>query len=199
MFDQDFKFYFDEQVEFQQQFPQPKEMFDFINKEEDDNLLEYIYLSSLKLDEAFEFNNFNSNLKLIDSNKHLSIFDDKIKDDLEFQFYHNQDFWRYEEEPKNLFKLEEKKESNLMSNSHFSSQMNPNLMPELESTPIFNKSGNIRKKLGRKPIETGLHQRKDVVLKAVLRKMHSFFWRDVNSETKYIKLKKRRGVQSFEE
>ena len=92
-----------------------------------------------------------------------------------------------------------KKESSFKSSSHFSSQTNPNLMSELESTPIFNKSGNIRKKLGRKPIDTGLNQRKDVVLKAVLRKMHSFFWKDINSETKYIRLKKRRGIQCFEE
>ena len=114
MSNQDFKFYFDEQVEFQQQFPQPKEMLDFINKEEDESLLEYIYLNSLKLDEALEFNNLNSNLNLIDSKKHLSIFDDKIEDDLEFQFYHNQDFWRYEEQPKNIqFKLDEKKEERI--------------------------------------------------------------------------------------
>ena len=202
MSDQYFKFYFDEQVEFQQQFPQPKEMLDFINKEEDESLLEYIYLNSLKLDEALEFNNLNSNLNLIDSKKHLSIFDDKIEDDLEFQFYHNQDFWRYEEQQKisNLSLMRrKKKESSFKSSSHFSSQTNPNLMSELDSTPIFNKSGNIRKKLGRKPIDTGLNQRKDVVLKAVLRKMHSFFWKDINSETKYIKLKKRRGVQCFEE
>ena len=199
MSDQDFKFYFEEQVEFQQQFPQPKEMLEFINKEEDESLLEYIDLNSFKLDEALEFKSIKGNLKLIKNKEHLSIFDDKVEDDLEFQFFHNQDFWGCEEQQNIIFKFEVKKESSLMFNSLSSSQTYLNLIPELEPTPIFNKSGNIRKKLGRKPIDTGLNQRKDVVLKAVLRKMHSFFWKDINSETKYIRLKKRRGIQSFEE
>jgi phosphomevalonate kinase len=37
------------------------------------------------------------------------------------------------------------------------------------------------KKSGRKPQNLGLSQRKDVVLKTLLRKMRFFFWNDFNS------------------
>ena len=43
----------------------------------------------------------------------------------------------------------------------------PNFANEVKSkrTPIFNKYDTLRKKIGRKPENTGLHQRKDIVLK----------------------------------
>ena len=53
-------------------------------------------------------------------------------------------------------------------------------------------------KLGRKRVWTGIHQRKYVVLKSLLRKIHSFYWRDINNETNYMKHKKKRGVHFYE-
>lgn len=38
---------------------------------------------------------------------------------------------------------------------------------------------------GRKRIETGMVQRKDVVLKKVLRRMRAFFWKKFNTLTKF--------------
>ena len=58
---------------------------------------------------------------------------------------------------------------------------------ESEIAPVYNKSGTIRNKLGRKPVWTGLYQRKYVVLKSLLRKIHSFFWKDIKNETNYLK------------
>eukprot|EP00344_Euplotes_crassus_P010045 CAMPEP_0197004396 /NCGR_PEP_ID=MMETSP1380-20130617/22119_1 /TAXON_ID=5936 /ORGANISM="Euplotes crassus, Strain CT5" /LENGTH=271 /DNA_ID=CAMNT_0042423165 /DNA_START=113 /DNA_END=928 /DNA_ORIENTATION=+ len=41
------------------------------------------------------------------------------------------------------------------------------------------------KKVGRKKIETGMEQRKDVVLKKVLRKIRNYFWRDFQIYTEF--------------
>ena len=70
---------------------------------------------------------------------------------------------------------------------------------ESEEAIVYNKSGSIRKRLGRKPVTTGLHQRKDVVLKSLLRSIHSFYWTDLNHETNYIKQKKKIGIEYYED
>ena len=44
----------------------------------------------------------------------------------------------------------------------------------------------------------GLTQRKDVVLKNLLRRIKTFFWKDFKSETRYLKLKRYRRVGYFE-
>ena len=64
--------------------------------------------------------------------------------------------------------------------------------------PIYNKSGTIRKKIGRKRENTGLRNRKDVVLKTLLRKIRNHFWQDLNSETRYYKHKRNRGSLYYE-
>ena len=56
----------------------------------------------------------------------------------------------------------------------------------------------LESKLGRKPIITGLIQRKYVVLKSLLRKIHSFYWKDIKQETQYLKHKSKAGVQAYE-
>ena len=65
-------------------------------------------------------------------------------------------------------------------------------------TPIFNKFGTLRKKIGRKRLNTGLKQRKDVVLKSLLRKIRHYFWNQLKNTTKYMKQKKRRGIEYYE-
>ena len=44
----------------------------------------------------------------------------------------------------------------------------------------------------------GLTQRKDVVLKNLLRRIKTFFWKDFKSETRYFKIKRYRRVGYFE-
>ena len=56
----------------------------------------------------------------------------------------------------------------------------------------------LESKLGRKPTITGLIQRKYVVLKSLLRKIHSFYWKDIKQETQYLKHKSKVGVQAYE-
>ena len=56
----------------------------------------------------------------------------------------------------------------------------------------------LENKLGRKPIITGLILRKYVVLKSLLRKIHSFYWKDIKQETQYLKHKSKSGVQVYE-
>ena len=70
---------------------------------------------------------------------------------------------------------------------------------ELEEAIVYNKFGFIRKRLGRKLVTTGLHQRKDVVLKSLLRSIHSFYWTDLNNETNYIKQKRKIGIEYYED
>ena len=57
---------------------------------------------------------------------------------------------------------------------------------------------SIDKKLGRKPTFTGLTQRRDVVLKNLLRRIKTFFWNDFKDQTKYFKLKKYKRIAHFE-
>jgi len=47
-----------------------------------------------------------------------------------------------------------------------------------------------KKKVGRRRIQTGMSQRKDVVLKKVLRKIRNFYWSDFQNCTN-ISMKKR--------
>lgn len=56
---------------------------------------------------------------------------------------------------------------------------------------------NLSKKLGRKPQFTGLSQRKDVVLKSILRKIRSYFWRKFNEVTKFMALKRKKSKCFF--
>ena len=56
----------------------------------------------------------------------------------------------------------------------------------------------IEKKLGRKPNLTGLTQRRDVVLKNLLRRIKTFFWNDFKDQTKYFKLKRYKRIAHFE-
>ena len=53
------------------------------------------------------------------------------------------------------------------------------------------------KRLGRPPILTGLSKRKDVVLKALLRRIRTYFWKDLNAKTKYLNKKKYKGASIF--
>ena len=59
-------------------------------------------------------------------------------------------------------------------------------------------NGSIDKKFGRKPTFIGLTQRKDVVLKTLLRRIKTFFWNDFKDQTKYFKLKKYKRIAHFE-
>lgn len=53
------------------------------------------------------------------------------------------------------------------------------------------------RKGGRKPIETGLSKRKDVILKKVLRTIRTYYWKAFNQATKYCIRKRRRNNESF--
>ena len=55
-----------------------------------------------------------------------------------------------------------------------------------------------KKKLGRKPLITGLTQRKDIVLKTLFRRIKTFFWKDFNKETKYKNYESKTRVLFFE-
>lgn len=130
----------------------------------------------------------------------LITFEEKAKDEFEYQFDHHQELWECGEQQKNIsVKFEEEKDLEPFQHSSNNLNLNPTVLSGSESNLIYNKSGSIRKKIGRKPVFTGLQQRKDVVLKSLLRKIHSFYWKDINHETNYIKQKKKRGVQYFEE
>ena len=59
------------------------------------------------------------------------------------------------------------------------------------STPqIYTKSGNLKKKTGRKPANTGMKKRKDVVLKTVLRKIRNLMRKDFLRHSEYFKIKR---------
>ena len=59
------------------------------------------------------------------------------------------------------------------------------------STPqIYTKSGNLKKKAGRKPANTGMNKRKDVVLKTVLRKIRNLMRKDFLRHSEYFKIKR---------
>ena len=61
---------------------------------------------------------------------------------------------------------------------------------ELTSPPQnLTKSGNLKKKAGRKRLNTGLTKRKDVVLKSVLRKIRNFVKKDFVNRSNYFKIK----------
>ena len=90
--------------------------------------------------------------------------DDNIWD---YQFGNQEDYWKCDQEwdlggPNMITDKIESNNQMLLENNFV-----PNFTNEVRSkrTPIFNKSGTLRKKIGRKPENTGLHQRKDVVLK----------------------------------
>lgn len=55
-----------------------------------------------------------------------------------------------------------------------------------------------RSKAGRKPLNTGLKLRKDVVLKTILRKIRTFYWSDFNEITRF-KVYKHRKEEDFYE
>lgn len=55
-----------------------------------------------------------------------------------------------------------------------------------------------KKKVGRKPLNTGLTLRKDVVLKSLLRRIRNFYWDDFNEITKFKNYKYRRDANHFE-
>lgn len=62
----------------------------------------------------------------------------------------------------------------------------------------FNLAGYIKKRPGRRADFTGLNQRKDVVLKSLLRKIKKFFWTHFKHLFKYIQLKKADQPAIFE-
>jgi hypothetical protein len=66
------------------------------------------------------------------------------------------------------------------------------------SGPISNEEEKqLSRRVGRRPVQTGLLKRKDVVLKKVLRSIKTFYWKGLNKATKYCTRKKRRNGASF--
>ena len=196
---QGFEFYFEEPKELQLQFDhqyQPLFEFDEIDSKKIYEDPEF----SCNFKFNFDINKFNGNFKLFENEMNLITFEEKEKDEFEYQFDHHQELWECREQQKsNSVKFEEENDLEYFQHSSNNLNLNPTVLSGSESNLIYNKSGSIRKKIGRKPVFTGLQQRKDVVLKSLLRKIHSFYWKDINHETNYIKQKKKRGVQYFEE
>ena len=60
------------------------------------------------------------------------------------------------------------------------------------------RSPKCKKKVGRKPLNTGLTLRKDVVLKTVLRKIRTFYWSDFNAVTRFKLYKHRKAADYYE-
>ena len=66
------------------------------------------------------------------------------------------------------------------------------------STPqIYTKSGNLKKKVGRKPANTGMKKRKDVVLKTVLRKIRNLMRKDFLRHSGYFKMKRNNRLRNL--
>ena len=61
------------------------------------------------------------------------------------------------------------------------------------------KSGKIKKKAGRKPINTGMKKRKDVVLKTVLRKIRYSIKKDFVHRSKYFKMMRQSRIRRMKE
>mmetsp|Transcript_31788 Transcript_31788/g.28151 ORF Transcript_31788/g.28151 Transcript_31788/m.28151 type:complete len:111 (+) Transcript_31788:318-650(+) len=69
----------------------------------------------------------------------------------------------------------------------------------VESSNMNNVTIPISKKKGRKPIPTGLVQRKDVVLKSLLRKIRAFYWLRFKTVTKFNEKKNREDALYFKQ
>ena len=199
MFEKEFKLYFDEgdsQLDFEQQ--QHKDWFDLMGIKS---------LSNSDFDKAkFEFNidhwfqKCSENIKFCENDERIFGNEENTEDYLKYQIYNQQEFWRNINYWKggisrDKFEVIDKDWVKQSENASIISIISLN---KSEVAPVFNKSGSIRKKIGRKPDISGLHQRKDIVLKSLLRKIHSFYWRDINNETKYLKNKQKRGVLFYE-
>ena len=181
----------DSQLGFEQQ--QQKDWFDLMGIES---------LSNPVFDKAnFEFSidrwfqKCSENIKFCENDERIFGFEENTEDYLKYQIYNQQEFWRniiYWKGGTSKDKFEEI-DKDWIKNSENTSIISIISLNESEVAPVFNKSGSIRKKIGRKPDISGLHQRKDIVLKSLLRKIHSFYWKDINSETKYLKNKQKRN------
>ena len=200
---QGFEFYFDEPKDLQLQlYNQYKPRFAYDEIYEKKIYEDPEFSCNFEFNFDFEANKFNGNFKLFENEMNLITFEEKAKNEFEYQFdYHNhhQELWEWGEQQKSISVQFGEEDFEPFQHSSKNLNLNPTVLPESESNLIYNKSGSIRKKIGRKPVFTGLQQRKDVVLKSLLRKIHSFYWKDINHETNYIKQKKKRGVQYFEE
>ena len=200
MLEKDFKFCFDDegdsQLDFEQQ--QQKDWFDWMgmiwlwNSDFDKDKFEF------KIDHWFQ--KCSENIKFCENGERIFDNEENAEDYLKYQIYNRQEFWRninYWEGGVSSDKIEEI-DKDWIKHSENTSIVSVISLNEFEVAPVFNKSGTIRKKIGRKPDISGLHQRKDIVLKSLLRRIHSFYWKDINNETNYLKNKQKRGVLFYE-
>ena len=66
------------------------------------------------------------------------------------------------------------------------------------STPILNTSGSQSKKRGRKRENEGLHKRKFVIQRSMLRRIKKYYWNKINNTVDYKRQKKLWGVEIYE-
>ena len=137
----------------------------------------------------------------VKNKEHLSIFLPKIEDSLEYQYENMEEFWKIKPsaflEQNMQIKLGESLQIFKVSEELYNINSLKTLDDSFLNTKL-NQNDNKRKKLGRKFEFTGLSQRKDVVLKSLLRKIKKYLWVQLNQFTEFLYLRKSEEKDFYE-
>ena len=138
---------------------------------------------------------------LIRNKEHFSIFSPKIEDNLEYQYENMEEFWKIKPTPFFEQNMQIKLGESLEIFKVLEELYNINSLKTLDDQLLnagFNNQDTQRKKLGRKFEFTGLSQRKDVVLKSLLRKIKKCLWVQLNQFTEFSRKRKSEEKDFYE-